>query len=89
MLEEDSLRSPTRQARKATKARLGVEGYSRFGNADFKKAGRRQIAAALSSNRASRHVAAPSLRHYAALSFVVAGIAQGRRAQGGHVSSEW
>jgi hypothetical protein len=34
-------------------------------------------------------VAAPSLRHYAALSFVVAGIAQGRRAQGGHVSSEW
>jgi hypothetical protein len=44
MLEEDSLRSPTREARKATKARKGVEGYSRFGNADFKKAGRRQIA---------------------------------------------
>ena len=44
MLEEDSLRSPTRQARKATKARQGVEGYSRFGNADFKKAGRRKIA---------------------------------------------
>jgi hypothetical protein len=42
MLEEDSPRSPTRQARKA---RLGIEGYSRFGNADFKKVGRRQIAA--------------------------------------------
>jgi hypothetical protein len=43
MLEEDSLRSPARQARKARKARRGVEGYSRFGNADFKKAGRGKI----------------------------------------------
>jgi hypothetical protein len=34
-----------RKARQARKARRGVEGYSRFGNADFKKAGRRQIAA--------------------------------------------
>jgi hypothetical protein len=35
-----------------------------------------QLAAVLSSHRASRHVAAPSLGHYASLSFVVIGRAQ-------------
>jgi hypothetical protein len=32
-----------------------------------------QLAAVLSSHRASRHMAAPSLGHYASLSFVVIG----------------
>jgi hypothetical protein len=37
-----------------------------------------QLAAVLSSYRASRHMAAPSLGHYASLSFVVRGRGQER-----------
>jgi len=39
-----------------------------------------QWAAVLSSHRASRHVASPSLGHYASLSFVVIG--RGKRTEG-------
>jgi hypothetical protein len=41
--------------------------------AEGNTAGSRQMAAALSSHRASRHVAAPSLGQDASLSFVVIG----------------
>jgi hypothetical protein len=38
--------------------------------------GEKQLTALLSSHRASRHMAAPSLGHYASLSFVVIGGSQ-------------
>ena len=46
-----------------------------FGIADWESMGHReiQLAAVLSSHRASGHAATPSLGHYASLSFVVIG----------------